>query len=257
MTTVMVNNLERDGELRQFAGHGHAILGSAGGMALMRGVFEPGWRWSTDIAPIAGTTSCQTHHLGYVLSGQMRVKLDDGTEFDIGAGDLFDVPPGHDAWVLGDVACEMVDYSPEATRYARSRPETVAEPDDARMELIRQGYAAFNAGDLGTLRELFARDVTQHVPGTTSLAGTYKGVDAVLGYYGKLAEMTDGTFRADLVDVHSDGQGHVLAVNQISATRGGERRVSRGSILFTFLGNKVTDLLELHGDLAGDDAFYA
>jgi hypothetical protein len=69
--------------------------------------------------------------------------------------------------------------------------------------------------------------------------------------------MTDGTFRADLIDVHGDGLGHVSAVHQISASRKGSNLVSRGSILFTFLGTKATDLLELHGDLPGDDAFLA
>ncbi|MGF7236316.1 MAG: hypothetical protein ACQSGP_15325, partial [Frankia sp.] len=64
-------------------------------------------------------------------------------------------------------------------------------------------------------------------------------------------------FRADLVDVHGDGENHVLATHQISMTRNGVRRISSGSILFSFLGEKVTDLLELHGDLPGDDAFMA
>lgn len=77
----------------------------------------------------------------------------------------------------------------------------------------------------------------------------------MLNYYGKLGEITDGTFRADLVDVHADGRGHAIAVHQLIATRNGVTRVSRGSILFTFLGEKMTDLLEMHGDLAGDDAF--
>jgi len=61
---MQLSNLERDGEQRSFSGHGHAILGSAGGLSLMRGVFEPGWRWSNDVAPIAGTDSCQTRTSG-------------------------------------------------------------------------------------------------------------------------------------------------------------------------------------------------
>lgn len=256
MADVMISNLEREGEVRSFAAHGRAMLASAGGLALMRGMFEPGWRWSTDIGPIAGTASCQTHHLGYVLSGQMRVRLDDGTEMDLGPGDLFDLPAGHDAWVVGDVPCEVLDYSPDATRYAAGRPEDIAAPDDTRMAIVRQAYASFNAGDADALRRVFTTDVVHHVPGSGPLAGTYKGVDSVLGYYRKLGEMTDGTFRADLVDVHGDGSSHVIAVHQMSATRNGMRRVSRGSILFTFFGEKISDLLETHGDLPGDDAFF-
>jgi ketosteroid isomerase-like protein len=253
--TAHISNLERDGERRPFAGHGSAVLGSAGALSVLRGVFEPGWRWSNDVKPIAGTASCQTRHLGYVNSGRMQVRMDDGTESTLQAGDLFDLSPGHDAWTLGDENCVMVDVSPEATRYARKGATAPAE--DENMALVRRGYAAFNSGDMDTLRTILAKDVAQHVPGTSQLAGSYKGIDAVLGYYGKLAELTDGKFRADLIDVHGDGQAHVAAVHQVTATRNGVNRISRGSILFTFLGGKATDLLELHSDLAGDDAFFA
>jgi ketosteroid isomerase-like protein len=251
-----VSNLERNGERRPFAAHGHAMVGSAGGMTLMRAVFEPGWRWSNDIKPIAGTESCQTRHLGYVLSGSMKIRMDDGTEQTVSAGDMFDLPAGHDAWVEGDQACEVLDYSPDATRYARKGVDL--EPaEDTQMAAVRRGYAAFNSGDVDTLRSLMARDVVQHVPGSGPLAGAYKGIDAVLAYYGKLAELTGGSFRADLLETHGDRQGHVTAVHQMTATRDGAMRVSRGSILFTFLGDKITDLLELHSDLPGDDAFFA
>jgi ketosteroid isomerase-like protein len=252
-----ISNLERDGETRAFAAHGHAVVGSAGGLTLMRGVFEPGWRWSSDIAPIAGTDSCQTRHLGYVISGRMQVRMDDGDEMTIQAGDLFDLPSGHDAWVLGDDPCVMVDYSADATRYARGRAADAAAPDDQYMALVRRGYVAFNSGDFDTLRSILAHDVVQHVPGTSQVAGAYKGIDAVLAYYGKLAEVTGGQFRADLIDVFGDGQGHVTALHQVTATRDGVTRVSRGTILFTFLGDRATDLLEMHADLPGDDAFFA
>lgn len=250
-----ISNLDRDGERRPFAGHGHATVGSAGGLTLMRGRFEPGWRWSNDVRPIAGTQSCQTRHLGYVLSGVMQVRMDDGTEQTVRSGDLFDLPAGHDAWVVGDEPCEMVDFSPDATRYARAADLEAAE--DTQMATVRRGYAAFNSGDVDTLRELMSRDVVQHVPGDSQLAGAYKGFDAVLAYYGKLGELTAGTFRADLIETHGDRQGHVMALHQLTATRNGVTRVTRGSILFTFLGDKVTDLQELRSDLPGDDAFFA
>lgn len=252
MGQVRISNIDQAGEHRSFAAHGHADLASAGGVTLLRGVFEPDWRWARDVRPIAGTDSCQVRHLGYVISGSMQVRMDDGEEKTLGPGDLFDLPAGHDAWVIGDVPCEMVDISPDATRYASA----VARADDANMSLVRRGYAAFNSGDMATLRELLAHDVAQHVPGTSQVAGAYKGIDAVLGYYGKLAELTDGNFRADLIDLHSDGGAHVTAVHQITATRNGTTRISRGSILFTFLSGKATDLLEMRSDLAGDDAFF-
>jgi ketosteroid isomerase-like protein len=254
MPQTHISNLERDGEVRSFKAHGHAVVGSAGGAALVVGTFEPGWRFSVDIGPVVGTMSCQTRHLGYVLSGRMHVQMDDGTDVEIGPGDLFDLPAGHDAWVTGDEACLMVDTSPEATRYAKGGTP-VAMVEDRYIELVRRGYEAFNTADASTLISLMAHDVVHHVPGSSPLAGEHKGIDAVLGYYAALGEATDGTFRADLIDCHADGRGHVIAVHQLTASRNGVTRVSRGSILFSFLGEKMTDLLEMHGDLAGDDAF--
>jgi len=250
---AQISNVERDGEHRPFQGHGHADLASAGGLTLLRGVFEPGWRWSQDVRPLAGTESCQVRHLGYMISGDMTVRMDDGSEVTMHGGELFDLPPGHDAWVVGDEPCVMVDYSAESTRYASPTKAT----DDENMAIMRRGYAAFGAGDFNTLRELLSHDVTQHVPGNSQISGAYKGVDAVLGMYAKLAELTDGTFRVDLNELHSDGGSHVIAYHQSTATRNGTTRISRGSILFTVIGGKVLDLLELRSDLAGDDAFFA
>jgi ketosteroid isomerase-like protein len=245
------------GEVRPFAAHGKATIGSAGGLSLMMADFEPGWRWSTDVAPLAGTTSCQTHHLGYVLAGRMGVKTDAGEQIEVGPGQLFDLPAGHDAWVIGDETCKVLDFSPDATRYATGPAQRVAPYPDRSVELVRQGYEAFNTGDIATLTSILAIDCMQHVPGRSQFAGEYKGIDAVLAYYGKLAELTNNQFRADLIETHSDGRGHVTAIHQITATYNGVTRVSRGSILFTFYGDRATDMLELRGDLAGDDAFFS
>jgi quercetin dioxygenase-like cupin family protein len=75
-----------------------------------RGTFEPGWRWSEHIKPLAGTETCEVHHLGYCLSGRMRVIMNDGTQVEVGPGDVVDIPPGHDAYTIGDEACVMVDF---------------------------------------------------------------------------------------------------------------------------------------------------
>ena len=254
MTEILKSNIT-EGERRPFAAHGYAQLGSAGATSLLHAVFEPGWRWSQDVAPLAKTESCQVRHQGYVISGSMMMHMDDGTEYEVSAGDLFDLPAGHDAWVTSDVACETIDISPDATKYAT--PEGTAEANDDAMKQVRRGYQAFNTGDAQTLLDIFAKDVTQHVPGSGPFAGTYKGAEAVLGYYGKLAEHTGGTFRAHLTDVHGDASGHVISTHLISSERNGQKRVSRGSLVFTFVGDKATDLLELHGDLPGDDAFFA
>lgn len=255
MADLMICNVETEGERRDFAAHGHGMIADAGAASVMLGTFEPGWRWSTDLAPLAGTDTCQVRHQGYVVSGAMTVRMDDGEQMTIGAGQLAEIEPGHDAWVEGDEPCVFLDMSAHALTYAMKRPAGIAAPEDRYMQLVRRGYDAFNTGDVDALMELFAADVVQHVPGDGPLAGTYKGPEAVLTYYGKLGEMTDGTFRAHLVDLHGDGLGHVTAVHQTVATRNGMTRVNRGSILFSFVGDKAHDLLELHGDLPGDDAF--
>ncbi|HTE84271.1 MAG TPA: cupin domain-containing protein, partial [Dehalococcoidia bacterium] len=88
-------------ETRKFP-HGKIELVKLGDVTAGRGTFEPGWKWSVDVKPIAGTTSCQAAHTGYVLSGRMRVRMDDGTEVEVGPGDAYVFPPGHDGWTVGN-----------------------------------------------------------------------------------------------------------------------------------------------------------
>jgi quercetin dioxygenase-like cupin family protein len=72
---------------------------------------QPGWRWSTDVAPKVGTATCQVRHLGSVLSGHLRVLMEDGSEMDIQGGDVYEIPPGHDCWVIGDTPWVAVEYA--------------------------------------------------------------------------------------------------------------------------------------------------
>ena len=74
--------------------------------------WRPGWRWSDCIKPVAGTDSCQAHHVGVVLAGTLHVAHEDGSEQDIGAGSAYVIEPGHDAWVVGDEA--VVGYEFDA-----------------------------------------------------------------------------------------------------------------------------------------------
>lgn len=76
-----------------------------------RGEFEPGWRWSQHVKPIAGTPSCQSIHTGCILEGRMAVKMDDGVETEYGPGDFFYMPAGHDAWILGEKRCVILDFT--------------------------------------------------------------------------------------------------------------------------------------------------
>ncbi len=89
-----------------------------GDVQAMRATFEPGWKWSECVKPIAGTESCQVAHLGYQLSGQLAVRMDDGSEHEFGPGDACAIPPGHDAWVVGAEPVVIIDFQ-GATIYAR------------------------------------------------------------------------------------------------------------------------------------------
>jgi class 3 adenylate cyclase len=80
-------------------------------MAVGRVVLQPGWRWSKDVAPIAGTSSCQHRHVGYMISGSLEVRMEDGTKLVIGPGEAYEIPPGHDAWVVGDELLDSVEFA--------------------------------------------------------------------------------------------------------------------------------------------------
>jgi ethanolamine utilization protein EutQ (cupin superfamily) len=86
-----------------------------GDSTIMRGTFEPGWKWSECVKPTAGTKSCQAQHVGYVLSGRMKVVMDNGVSVEIGPGDAVAIPPGHDAWVVGNESCVMIDFGAGTT----------------------------------------------------------------------------------------------------------------------------------------------
>jgi quercetin dioxygenase-like cupin family protein len=91
------------------------------GYTIGRFNFEPGWRWSECVKPVVGTESCQNAHVGYAVSGQMTVRLTDGTEETISAGQSYTIPPGHDAWVEGDEGFVGIEVM-SAEQYAR--PQT-------------------------------------------------------------------------------------------------------------------------------------
>jgi hypothetical protein len=83
-----------------------------GYMTISRSKLEPGWRWSEHVKPIVGTESCQQHHRGYLLSGRMGVRMDDGRTFEYGPGDAYEVLPGHDSWTVGDELLMTIEFSP-------------------------------------------------------------------------------------------------------------------------------------------------
>lgn len=119
MANLEAKNLSSPDETRPFADKGHVDLVNLSNGAVGKGTFEPGWRWSEHIKPIAGTDSCQVPHVGFVASGRMKVVMDDGSELEVAEGDAVNIPPGHDAWTVGDEACVMIDFG-GLEGYARS-----------------------------------------------------------------------------------------------------------------------------------------
>jgi ethanolamine utilization protein EutQ (cupin superfamily) len=97
-------------ETRSFE-KGKIDLANLGDITIGRGSFEPGWSWEKCIKPIVKTNSCQVRHTMYIISGKMKVVMDDGTESENGPGDVAVVPPGHNAWVIGDKSCVSIDFT--------------------------------------------------------------------------------------------------------------------------------------------------
>jgi class 3 adenylate cyclase len=124
-----VPRLQRKGfggpdEVRRFA-NGVVEIVTLDEINVSRFVFQPGWRWETDVGPIAGTATCQHRHVGYTISGRLTVRMGDGTTLTIGPGDAYEIPPGHLAWVEGDVPWESVEFT-SGHSYGKS-PEDLGE----------------------------------------------------------------------------------------------------------------------------------
>jgi len=122
MAACEVKNVSATAEVRTFD-HAKVELVSIGGGTVARFTLPKGWKWSNDIQPVVRTEWCETPHLQYWISGQYHVKMWDGSEFDIGAGIVVSVPPGHDARVVGDAPAVGIEFVGE--RIAAEGPEQV------------------------------------------------------------------------------------------------------------------------------------
>lgn len=118
MASVEVKSFDSPDETRRFEGKGQAEVVQLAGHAVARATFEPGWKWSNNVKPIAQTDSCEVSHLGYCVSGRMKVYMDDGSEQEIGPGQAAAIPPGHDAEIVGDEPCVWLDFG-EISDYAK------------------------------------------------------------------------------------------------------------------------------------------
>jgi hypothetical protein len=108
---LLGRSLDSPDEVQDLAANCRASVAHLPGATVKRIEHESGWRWSVDNAPAAGTPLCGSSHVGYVLAGQLAVRLADGQEAVFRSGDAFVIPPGHDAWVVGDVPCVTLDMA--------------------------------------------------------------------------------------------------------------------------------------------------
>jgi quercetin dioxygenase-like cupin family protein len=111
MAGLVRKSFDSPEETRQFEQHkGKLDLVNIDAGAVGRATFEPGWQWSAHVKPIAQTNSCQASHMGYCVSGRMVIVMDDGEKQEYQPGDFMIAPPGHDAWVVGDEPCVVLDW---------------------------------------------------------------------------------------------------------------------------------------------------
>jgi hypothetical protein len=115
---VIARSFEQAEDTTRFPnGHEHVV--EVSGTPVGLATFQPGWRWSNDVRPLVGTESCPFHHVGYILSGVLHVEPNDGPALDIRGGDVYEIAPGHDAWVAGDEACVILDWGGKVREYAQ------------------------------------------------------------------------------------------------------------------------------------------
>ena len=188
---ILMKSVDAPDEVRSFA-LGHMDVVKLGDTTIGRAIFEPGWRWSTSVKPLVGTETCEVSHVGYVVCGRMRIRMNDGTEIEAGPGDVAVIAPGHDAWVVGDEPVEYLELAGAAT-YAtqvHARPGSVTllpqgdagtvEPQTASeaalradagerprsreqpLALMRRFIALANENRFEAFDEVFAADLVDH-----------------------------------------------------------------------------------------------
>ena len=150
------------------AGAGDLTITSMGDAMITREVMPPGWRWSNDIKPIVGTDLCRAFHQFFIVSGHLHFVLEDGSELDMRAGDAGFIPPGHDAWVVGDGSCEALDFSPDYVQ--------LIDAGDAYQAMTAPGEAGARCSRAQAAKSLRAEAATGRLDGAA--------VEVVLGAVG-------------------------------------------------------------------------
>lgn len=120
--TMKTKSMEAPDETRTFE-NGKMDIVNIDEFTAGRVTLEAGWQWSEAVKPIVGTDSCQVQHTGYVVSGRMKLVHDDGSEQEMGPGDVYVIRPGHDAWIVGEETFVGVDFSSDIERFAKGQQQ--------------------------------------------------------------------------------------------------------------------------------------
>ena len=146
-------SLQDPDEARRFP-HGTGQLVRLGAVEVGRAVLEPGWRWSRDVKPIMGTPSCQIHHFHVVLAGRFAVQMDGGTVEEFAADDIVDVPPGHDAWVVGDEPAVILDIAGNVSEFGVPASQARAVVTMLMSDIVGSTDIASRVGEMAWKRLL-------------------------------------------------------------------------------------------------------
>jgi class 3 adenylate cyclase len=165
---LTVRNLEHPDAVRELGRGtgGYVDLGS--GLVIGRAVLEPGWRWSEDVKPVVGTPSCQIHHVQLVLSGRLGVRMDDGEAVEAGPNEVVDIPPGHDAWVVGDEPLHTLDVFGHSAEFAQAAAHARAVVTMLMTDIVDSTRLAGQLGDaawkqrLAEHNQIVRRHLAQH-----------------------------------------------------------------------------------------------
>ena len=120
---------------------------------------------------------------------------------------------------------------------------------EQNIETVRRGYQAFTTGDMETLMTFYRDDAVHSVPGSSKVSGDHKGKDAIVGLYGKLFELSNGTFNIRLEHVLSDGGNRIVAIHTGNMEKDGESVTQTEALLFTFVDGKISEIVDFFGDI--------
>jgi class 3 adenylate cyclase len=157
MARIRRKNLGKPDERRSFPGM-RAGLVQVGPLTIGRAALEPGWRWSTHVGPRTGDRWCQVHHLQLLVSGRLGVAMDDGETAELAPDDVFDVPPGHDAWVIGDEPAVLIDMYGNAAGFGLPREHLRTVTTLLMTDIVGSTALAGRLGDTAWRQRLGGHD---------------------------------------------------------------------------------------------------